>query len=177
MRNWMIPVCGLVVCGLAGSVLFGCRPAAERVKEQVSEGATFLVTSPLEPSIGVVQARKTVADGEEVTVSGRIGGSEKPFVEGLAAFTIVDPQIEYCTPDEGCPTPWDYCCKTDELKSGMATVKLVDDAGKTVAKSADELIKAEELELVTVRGLARRDEAGNLTIEARSVYVEAGHGG
>ncbi len=49
------------------------------------------------------------------SLSGRIGGSEKPFVDGLAAFTIVDLKVPYCADDEGCPTPWDYCCNQKDV--------------------------------------------------------------
>ena len=42
---------------------------------------------------------------------GRIGGSENPWIEGLAAFTIVDPVMKHCGElgDDGCPKPWDFC--------------------------------------------------------------------
>ena len=38
--------------------------------------------------ISVAEARKVAKDEGEIVVVGRIGGSEKPFVSGMAAFTI-----------------------------------------------------------------------------------------
>jgi hypothetical protein len=116
-------------------------------------------------------AKEHAANDEKVTVVGRIGGSAKPFVDGLAAFTIVDPKVEYCKPDEGCPTPWDYCCTTDQLPGNIATVKVVDAQGKVVARDARKVLKVKELAIVVVQGNAKRDAEGNLTLLAEKVYV------
>ena len=80
---------------------------------------------------GIIEAKKAVRDNDEVALVGRIGGSEKPFEEKVVAFTIVDPQVKPC--EDGCPTPWDYCCADElHLKAGLATVKVVDAGGKPV---------------------------------------------
>ena len=77
-------------------------------------------------------------------------------MDGLAAFTIVDPAVPYCAADEGCPTPWDYCCQQDKVPANSATVKLVDADGKLVAEGARDLLGVEELAEVVVRGKAER---------------------
>lgn len=92
-------------------------------------------------------------------------------MDGLAAFTIVDPAVPYCAADEGCPTPWDYCCQQDKVPANSATVKLVDADGKLVAEGARDLLGVEELAEVVVRGKAERDDAGNLTVLAQRVFV------
>ena len=97
---------------------------------------------------------------------------KKPWVEGRAAFQLVDLSIKPCPDDEGCPTPWDYCCQTDKLPANSATVKLVDAGGKPVAKGARELLGVKELNTVVVRGKAKRDDAGNLTVLADQIYVK-----
>jgi hypothetical protein len=89
----------------------------------------------------------------------------------LAAFTIVDEKVPYCAPDEGCPTPWDYCCETDAVKDNIATIKIVNDAGKPVASDARELLNVKELSTVVVQGKAKRDDQGNLTVAATKVFV------
>lgn len=129
-----------------------------------------------EPTDGqpVGAARSTVEDGQTVTLVGTIGGSMEPFVEGLAAFTIVDPSVPYCAPDEGCPSPWDYCCTQDQVAENIATVMLVDSAGNPVEEDARELLGVQELATVTVRGTAERDAEGNLTIAANKVFVRSG---
>ena len=115
--------------------------------------------------------RKSAEDGDAVTILGRIGGDTNPWVEGRAAFTIVDPKLEPCNPDEGCPTPWDYCCSTDQLPTHRALIKIVDGAGDTVEQDARKLLGVKELQTVMGRGQAKRDSAGNLTVLASGVYV------
>ncbi|EMI24183.1 MULTISPECIES: hypothetical protein [Rhodopirellula] len=120
----------------------------------------------------VGEAREKTEDGKDVTLVGLIGGSSEPFVKGLAAFTIVDPKVPYCASEEGCPTPWDYCCETDAVKQNIATVKIVDDSGKPVTQDAREFLNVKELSTVVVKGKARRDEQGNLTVAASKIFVK-----
>ncbi len=119
----------------------------------------------------VGDVRASAVDGAEVTILGRIGGDTNPWVEGRAAFTIVDPKLEPCAPGEGCPTPWDYCCSTDLLPTNRAMIKVVDAAGGTVEQDARRLLGVKELQTVVITGKAKRDEAGNLTVLAKAVYV------
>ena len=66
--------------------------------------------------------RYVCGEQDEVVLVGRIGGSEAPFVDGLAAFTIVDAKVPPCSAEEGCETPWDYCCEQDAVKDNIATL-------------------------------------------------------
>ncbi len=134
----------------------------------------YLTASEPVDAMPVGEARAKSENGQEVTLVGRIGGSSKPFVEGLAAFTIVDPKVPHCAKEEGCPTPWDYCCETDAVKENIATVKIVDEAGKPVTKGARELLNVKELSMVVVKGTAKRDDQGNLTVAANQVFVKPG---
>jgi hypothetical protein len=133
-------------------------------------GSDYLASAEPSGAVGVAEAKK--GTDESITVVGRIGGSEKPFVEGLAAFTIVDPQIEPCAKEENCPTPWDYCCAQDKMKDNMATVKVVDAKGSSVAGNAKELLKVKELSTVVVQGKRQADAEGNLTILASKIFVK-----
>ncbi|MFH5806678.1 hypothetical protein [Alienimonas sp. DA493] len=135
------------------------------------QNAAYLAPTEPEGAKGVGAVKETVEDGEEVTVVGLIGGDRAPFVDGLAAFTIVDPKVPYCAADEGCPTPWDYCCQQDKVPANSATVKLVDENGTLVAENAKSLLGVDELTEVVVRGTAEKDDAGNLSVLARQVYV------
>ena len=40
--------------------------------------------------MGVIAARKSAEDGEPLVLVGRIGGSQNPWIEGRAAFTLLD---------------------------------------------------------------------------------------
>src|SRR5262249_43568391 len=134
----------------------------------------YLLTDEPNGAKGVIEARKDAKDGDEVVVLGRIGGNARPWVEGRAAFWIGDDSLKACkdTQDDDCPTPWGYCCTPkEELVKAMATVKVVDEQGQTVAKDARELLGVKELQTVVVRGRAKRDEEGNLTVLVAAVYA------
>jgi hypothetical protein len=155
----------------------GCGPSeVATVNNEVDTKSNSQYVANTEPAgaMPVGEAREKIEDGQEVTLVGLIGGSSKPFVDGLAAFTIVDPKVPYCADDEGCPTPWDYCCQTEAVKDNIATIKVVDEAGKPVAGDAKEMLKVKELSTVVVQGKAKRDDLGNLTVAASKVFVRPG---
>lgn len=158
----------LVVAVLAGCSQSGPAPGA-RASLSSAPDAAYLMAEQPENAQGVGAAVKGTDD--EVTVVGLIGGSESPFVADLAAFTVVDQAIPYCSKDEGCPTPWDYCCKTNELKGNTALVKVVGADGNPVSKDARALLGVKELSKVVVKGKAQRDAMGNLTILAQKVHI------
>ena len=166
MSNWLF----LGVFAFAA----GCNNSPvvqESEKAGASATSQYLAAVEPEGALPVGEARKSVKDDQAVTLVGIIGGSSEPFVDGLAAFTIVDPKVPYCSADEGCPTPWDYCCTQDQVKGNIATVKIVDDAGKPVAADARKMLNVKELSTVVVQGTANRDDQGNLTVAASKVFV------
>jgi hypothetical protein len=124
---------------------------------------------------GVLDARKDARDGDEVVVVGRVGGSSEPLGKDRAYFTLVDPSYLACgenNKEDDCKTPWDYCCTpADELARATALVKVVDAQGKTVGHAAEALLGVKPLRTVVVRGKAKRDDHGNLTVLAEGVYV------
>jgi len=132
----------------------------------------FIMTSEPVGAVPVGEARTSVKDKDEIVLVGRIGGSVKPFVDGVAAFTIVDSKVPYCAKEEGCPTPWDYCCEQNQVKDNIAMVKIVDADGNPVTKDARELLGVKELTTVVIHGKAKRDADGNLTVNADQVFVK-----
>jgi hypothetical protein len=134
----------------------------------------YLLTKEPVGARGVKDVRQDAKDGDEVVILGRIGGDVNPWVEGRAVFWIIDPAVKSCkeTADDACPTPWDCCCTPkEELRRVMATVKVVDDKGQTVAVDARQLLGLKELQTVVVHGRARRDDKGNLTVLADGLFV------
>lgn len=166
---------GSMLMGVA-LLAVGCNQSETASTEAAAATAQSQYTAATEPAgaIPVGEARQSSQDGQDITLVGVIGGSSKPFVEGLAAFTVVDQKVPYCAAEEGCPTPWDYCCTQDQVKDNVATIKIVDDAGNPVAQDARELLDVKELSTVVVTGKANRDDQGNLTIAANQVFVRAG---
>lgn len=156
----------IVGCGKSSS------NSADNQKNSV-DGSKYLLTAEPTGAQEVIQARKNAKDGDDIVIVGRIGG-EKPWVKGRAAFTVVDNSLKACSdrPGDECKTPWDYCCETEKLPTSTALVKVIDADGKLVAADAKSLLDVKELSTVFVKGKAKRDDAGNLTVLATGVYVK-----
>lgn len=137
------------------------------------DGSRFLLTAEPAESATVIEAREQTKDGEDVVLVGRIGGSANPWVEGRAAFTVVDPTLKACSdiPGDECKIPWDYCCETHKLPGATALVTFAGDDGRPLKADARDLLSLKELQTVIVRGKAERDEAGNLTVLATGLFV------
>lgn len=146
--------------------------AAKRTAEQDALAKKFMLPNEPADVAHVIAARGSIKDGDPIRVVGRIGGSTHPWVDGQAAFTIVDLSLRACNDntDDKCPTPWDYCCEA-KLSEAIAFVKIVDDKQSVVPVDARELFQVAELDTIVVQGKAQRDESGNFTVLANGVYV------
>jgi hypothetical protein len=173
MRFAFVP---LVVGVLVAAGLSGCGSSSPAPGQATSPAPDpkYILTEQPDEAKPVIDVRKDAKDGDEIVVTGRIGGDVDPWVKGRAAFLIVDPSLVPCSERAGdsCPTPWDYCCDTDRLAESKATIKFVDTNGDTLATDARQLLGLKELQHVTVRGQAKRDDAGNLTVLATGIYVK-----
>jgi hypothetical protein len=135
-------------------------------------GQAYILSSEPDGAVDVIAAREDAENDADIVVVGRIGGQVDPWVEGLAAFTIVDESLADCSQIEGdsCPTPWDYCCASG-VAEARTLVKFVDESGEVVETDAKELLGLTELQTVVVQGKAQVDADGNLTILASKVFV------
>ncbi|NIL95714.1 MAG: hypothetical protein GTO53_00715, partial [Planctomycetales bacterium] len=86
-------------------------PAAAQPPGPAPNRSKYVLADEPAGAQGVRQVRQAAKDQDEVIVVGRIGGLANPWVEGRAAFSIVDPALKSCHDmgDDDCPTPWDYC--------------------------------------------------------------------
>lgn len=171
---WSLLGVGTVMVGLAG-----CgggeavpRPAASNPSSPSGRDSTYVADTEPAGAVPVGEARQSVQSDDEVVLVGRVGGSAEPFVDGIAAFTIVDLKVPPCAPEEGCPRPWDYCCTQNQVKDNIAMVKVVDEGGKPVTEDARGLLGVAELNTVVVHGKAERDDGGNLALLAHQVFVK-----
>lgn len=172
----------LLSCVSAGLLAIGCEkpvatgPAAPTTTSAPA-GSAYLLSAAPAGAIGIIEAREATQDGEPVVVVGRIGGSVDPWVEGLAAFSLVDLSLKSCSDIEGdtCPTPWDYCCESN-VAASQTLVKVVDESGSIIEADAQEYLGLKPLHTLVVQGTAQRDESGNLTILASRIFVQDGTG-
>jgi hypothetical protein len=169
----------LQALALAALFAAGCGVRAVKVTAPspapaTADGSKFLLPEAPPGAKGVLDVRKEAKEGDEVVVIGKVGGSKKPIIKDRAAFTIVDPSLKSCDeiPGDECPCPWDYCCAPN-LAQATVMIKFVDEEGKTLAADPRQLLGIKELQTVIIRGKARRDDAGNLTIHASGLHVKS----
>jgi hypothetical protein len=100
---------------------------------------------------------------DEVVVVGRV----KDVVPGFAAFTLADVSLQFCgqgdVTDDHCPTPWDYCCVTDQFPGKLLPVEVR--AGADVA-ALERIPELRPLDLVAVRGRLVKEKDADLTLRA-----------
>jgi len=173
----------LAMTVVAGVACLGCgtqsapsTPAASI--EPAPEGRQYLLQSEPQGVESILHVRNESKDGDSVVLVGRIGGDVNPWVEGRAAFSLVDLSAKACsdTPGDDCPTPWDYCCETDKLAKGKTLIKFVGGDGNPVPMDARQLLGVKELDTLVVQGTAQRDESGNLSILASKVFIRTTSG-
>lgn len=159
------------------ALAIGCSKKVAEVDTPVNyDGSKFVLSVEPSGGRGVLAIRETAKDQDDVVIVGRIGGSLTPWVDGRAAFQIVDPSLVACSDETedgevcSCKTPWDYCCESDPAKA-MTLVQFVEADGAVVRHDARKIFELEELQTVIVKGKAKRDDAGNLTIMAEGMFV------
>lgn len=121
-----------------------------------------------QPVLAVKAAAQT---GDEVVVIGRV----KDFNSSLAAFTLIDSSLKSCkeTKDDMCKTPWDYCCVEPNIVSGATiSIEVHDDAGRPHKQPMKGFHGLDHLQTIRVKGIATRDDAGNLRIAASAIHRE-----
>ena len=117
-----------------------------------------------------VKAAKAAGPSEStvVVVVGRVGH----IVPGRAVFTLMDASLPFCgqeNEEDGCKTPWDYCCESPETRTANALVVEVRDAAGEPKKTPT-LPELRLLDLVAVTGRLSQDEHGNFVLVATGWY-------
>jgi hypothetical protein len=151
----------------------GANGSSARNTNTASTPAWVLASSPGE-SLGIVDAKASASQGDEIVLRGRIGGRVEPLSEESPVFTIIDLSLPYCgevNEDDNCPTPWDYCCDSPEtIRANAATVQIVDETGTPVSDSPM-THGLEPLDEVIVTGtVGPRPTQDVLTVRATGVY-------
>jgi hypothetical protein len=160
----------LTAAAIAIAVVTGC---AKPNPPSASAGPIPNVLLSQEPAgaVEVLDARDEAKDGEPIVLVGRLGGGLKPWIDGRAAFLLVDTRILPSCDEDGhqCEAGCPDCAK--EMLAASTMVKFLGSDGKVLAVDARDLLKAKEESTVVVRGIASRDPTGNLSIAAEGVFV------
>ena len=88
----MVLVCGFAAtqigCGESSSNASNINTAS--VTPSSIDSARYVLADEPDGAIGVIAARESAKDGEPIVIVGRIGGAANPWIEGRAAFTLLD---------------------------------------------------------------------------------------
>lgn len=153
-----------------------CTPADDSSTDTTEPAAsTLLLSEAPTGALSVSDARKQAQPGQAIQVSGQIGGTLKPFVDGYAAFVLADPELVFCDEmgdDDHCSTPWDACCEdSDKLQSMRVSVQFVDGEGNPIQEDLKSSIGLKELDNVAISGtVAESSTATNVIIHATGLY-------
>lgn len=146
------------------------------VRESSAALAAVLAASLKGDPKAIATVRTSAKAGDEITLSGRIMGNAKPFVDGRAVFILGDPDVlTACneTPGDNCKTPWDACCDSPEDKQrGTATIQIVDADGRVLKESVEGVGGLANLASVTVTGtVADGSSPDLLIINAQAIQI------
>jgi hypothetical protein len=145
-------------------------PAPVSTAAQQAAFATFAVDARPSDAQPVLAVRANAKPGDQVVISGRV----KDFVDGRAAFTLIDPSLPSCDeegPMKTCDTPWDFCCTDIKvINQASATVELRDASG--VLKTGLAGYRGfDHLTPTVVVGKLESDKAGNLLVAANQIWI------
>ena len=150
----------------------GEKPVSQATKVAFNGGKYTLADEP-DGAIGVIAARGSAKDGEPIVMVGRVGGAGNPWIDGRAAFTMLDASKSVVA--QGKEANGNEICMGDccalERAACTALVTVVDDSGSVLPVDSRELLRIAENDMILVRGRVKRDGIGNFTILADGVYV------
>jgi hypothetical protein len=174
-----------LILAAAAGLLASCQEksattdtAASKAAPAPSAGLSkVLAAAPTGEAKAIHVVRTTAKPGDEITLTGRIMGSKKPFVEGRAAFIVGDPELlTPCNemPGDECKTPWDACCDlAEEKKTGTATIQIAGTDGKVLAEGLEGVGGLQNLATVVVTGkVAPGSSADALIVNATALQVK-----
>jgi len=154
-------------CGTAP----GSAPQSSQAAAAV-DASQYKLTEEPDGAVGVIAAREATDDGDPVVLVGRVGGSEQPWVDGRAAFTLLDASMSVVAEGEdsgeGEICAGD-CCATERLHC-TTLVKIVNSQGQLVKIDSRELLGLKVSDMVVVKGTVKKDENGNFVMLASGVY-------
>ena len=177
--NNPLPLTAALALGAFSLFATACGPkdqasASPAASDTNTASIALLLTEAPANALSVTSARAQAIPGEPIQVSGQIGGTRAPFVDGYAGFVLADPELAFCNEsgDDHCTTPWDACCEDpDKLKAMRVSVQFVDANGIPIQQDLKSSIGLKEQDHVTVIGtVAETSTPSNVIIHATGLY-------
>lgn len=167
----------LLVCSLAIVTTTGCGTTADSATTTTNaadiDASQYRLADEPDGAVGVIVARESAEDAAPLVLVGRVGGDANPWIDGRAAFTLLDASMSVVAEGDGSGENemcLGDCCAADR-KNCTTLVKVVDEQGKVVPVDSRELLGLKESDMVVVKGTAKKDNAGNLVVLAKGVFV------
>ncbi|MBA3481780.1 MAG: hypothetical protein H0T51_08195 [Pirellulales bacterium] len=170
IRTLLIVVAATAVTGCGSSSPSG---DAVSVTPTAIDGSKYLLADEPDEAVGVIEARESAEDGAPIVVVGRIGGATNPWVEGRAAFTLIDASMVMVASGED-DAEGELCledCCAEDRAACTTLVKVLDDNGRVIAADSRQLLGLAEDDTVVIRGKANKDASGNFAVVAEGVFV------
>jgi hypothetical protein len=162
MKRWVM--LAILTVGLLG----GCS----RGPQHAELGRHFLLPEEPTGAIGIIDYHESDPKASEVTLVGQIGLKNLKWSTQSAMFLLIDPTAEmeaggHVCHDDNCP----FCKGKKAALQSKAIVMLVDSKGQVPPMDARKLLPLAEGQTAVVSGRAETDEAGQLTVHARGIYL------
>ena len=163
-------------------VLTGCEAESEEYSTAAAPAAAtaslpqgLVVSAKPEGAQSVNAVKAAAKEGDEVVMSGIIGGAEEPLAANRAIFTMIDPALTTCDEMSAdmCKTPWDACCEPREkIVAQSATVQVAGTDGQVLKSGLNNVSGIAPLKNVTIKGKVRSKADQVLVVDATAIHVE-----
>lgn len=174
----MRKLASLMILGLFSMISVGCgssttdKPVSQATPISFNSAKYALADEP-DGAIGVIAARSSSKDGEPIVVVGRVGGAANPWIEGRAAFMMLDASksvVANGKESNGNEVCLGDCCAL-ERAACTALVTVVDENGQVLPVDSRRLLQIAENDMILVKGKVKKDETGNFAVLADGVYI------
>jgi len=175
----MRPALLIVIASMLSTAGVGCgRNSSAGVDPQAVttvsiDASKYMLAEEPDGAVGVIAARDSAQDGEAIVVVGRIGGAANPWIEGRAAFMLLDASMLIVadgTDSADGEICMDDCCAV-ERSASTTLVKIVDERGQVLTVDTRQLLGVAANDMVVIRGRVSKDASGNFVVLADGVHV------
>jgi hypothetical protein len=158
----------MILAIVGAGLLAGCA----RGPEHADLGRRFLLSEEPVGAMGIIDYHESESKASDVTLVGQVGFKNLKWSTQSAMFLLIDPTEAmemggHVCNDENCP----FCKGKKGALQSRAIVMLVDDKGQVPPMDARKLLPLAEGQTAVISGQAETDEAGQLVVHARGIYL------